>query len=157
MKKIIAVLLCLVVSASLLTACGKKEGDLGEATTLVTAPGQTEEHVLAHEVVSFEFKKEEDELEKKETLRKDGFKVTKENTEYTSKLTKGDVLNIAYEEVTVEYNAVKRYHDKTRGIWKVEFLNMTETTEGNKINRTYDLQEAIYIDEEGYTLYAYTE
>ena len=67
------------------------------------------------------------------------------------------MLNIAYEEVTVEYNAVKRYHDKTRGIWKVEFLNMTETTEGNKINRTYDLQEAIYIDEEGYTLYAYTE
>lgn len=157
MKKIIAVLLCLVVSASFLTACGKKEGDLGEATTLVTAPGKTDEHVLAHEVVSFEFKKEQEEVEKKETLRKTGFKVTKENTEYTSKLTKSDVLNIAYKEVTVEYNAVKRYHDKTRGIWKVEFLDMTETKTNKEITREYKLKEAIYIDEEGYTLFAYTE
>ena len=66
-------------------------------------------------------------------------------------------MSIAYEEVTVEYNAVKRYYDKTRGIWKVEFLNMTETEADNKITREFDLKEAIYIDEEGYTLYAYTE
>lgn len=156
MKKFIVLLLCVVISASVFTACGKVEGDEGKATTAVTNPDNTEV-VLYNEVISFEYKKESDELEKKSTLRKDGFKITKENTKYKSKLTKGDVLSIAYEEVTVEYNAVKRYYDKTRGIWKVEFLNMTETEADNKITREFDLKEAIYIDEEGYTLYAYTE
>lgn len=157
MKKIIVLLLCVVVSASIFTACGKKEGDAGKATTLATTPDQKTEIVLYNEVINFEFKKEEDEVEKKPTFRKDGFKVTKENTKYTSKLTKTDVLNIAYEEVTVEYNAVKRYYDKTRGLWKVEFLDMTETETNKKITREFKLKEAIYIDEEGYTRYAYTE
>ncbi len=157
MKKVIALVLCIVVSASIFTACSKKEGDAGKATTLATTPDQKTEIVLYNEVVNFEFKKEEDTIEKKPTFRKDGFKVTKENTKYKSKLTKGDVLNIAYEEVTVEYNTVKRYYDKTRGIWKVEFLDMTETETNKEITREFKLKEAIYIDEEGYTRYAYTE
>lgn len=157
MKKIIALLLCVVVSASIFTACGKKEGDEGKATTLATTPGNESEITLYNEVISFEFKKEEDAIEEKPTFREDGFKVTKENTKYKSKLTKSDVLNIAYEEVTVEYNTVKRYYDKTRGIWKVEFLDMTETETNKEITREFKLKEAVYIDEEGYTLYAYTE
>ena len=61
------------------------------------------------------------------------------------------------QEVTVDFNTMAAYFDKTRGYWKVIFSDVTETTDAEgKISRTSVDKEVIYIDEDGYTFCAYT-
>ena len=121
MKKFLTFLLVALISFSL-SGCGEKEGDLGQQTTLNEENGYT----VFKEAKPFEFKKEEDALEERENLRTDGFKYTEENKKGSTANTDA-ALEIALEEVTVKFNAVKTYYDKTRGIWKVVFYDMTET------------------------------
>ena len=152
MKKIISVLLLVAVCFTFF-ACGHKDGDLGKQTTVDEQNGYT----ITNEVKNFQFKFEEDELEKKETLRKDGFKVPAESAKGQI-MSKTGAFDIALQEVTVEFNTVTAYFDRTRGIWKVVFSDVTETTaENGSISRESVTKESIYIDEEGYTLFAYTE
>ena len=64
----------------------------------------------------------------------------------------------AIKEAVSEYNMINVFYDRTRGIWKVVFSDVTETTaEDGSISRESVTKESIYIDEEGYTLFAYTE
>lgn len=152
MKKIISCLLLIAVSFTFF-ACGKQDGDLGKQTTVDEQNGYT----ITNEVKNFQFKLEEDALEEKETLRKDGFKVSKENAKGKI-MSKTGAFDIALQEATVEFNTVTAYFDRTRGIWKVVFSDVTETTaEDGSISRASVTKESVYIDEEGYTLYAYTE
>lgn len=152
MKKFISLFLVAVFAFSIF-GCGKKEGDLGEQTTVDEQSGYT----LFKEARPFEFKKEEDALEERENLRKEGFKYTQENAKGAT-ANSDAVLAIALEEVTVKFNAVTTYYDRTRGIWKVVFSDMTETEVDGKLTQTHVTKETIYIDRnEGYTLFAYTE
>ncbi|MBP3442877.1 MAG: hypothetical protein J6L62_08755 [Clostridia bacterium] len=152
MKKIIAFLIVAVLSLSLF-GCGDKDGDLGKQTTVDEKNGYT----ITQEVKTFKFKEDEDSLEEKENLRKDGFKVTKENTSGAVK-TKSDAFDIALQEVTVDFNTMTAYFDRTRGIWKIVFSDVTESTaEDGSISRESVTKETVYVDELGYTLYAYTE
>ncbi len=152
MKKFIALLLVGMLTLSLF-GCGEKDGDLGKQTTVDKENGYT----ITQEVKVFKFKEEEDSLTEKETLRKEGFKVTKENTIGEIE-TKSDAFDIALQEVTVDFNTMTAYFDRTRGIWKIVFSDVTESTaEDGKISRTSVTKETVYIDELGYTLYAYTE
>lgn len=152
MKKIISCLLLIAVSFTFF-ACGKQDGDLGKQTTVDAQNGYT----ITNEVKNFQFKLEEDALEENENLRKDGFKVPKENAKGKI-MSKTGAFDIALQEVTVEFNTVTAYFDRTRGIWKVVFSDVTETTaEDGSISRESVTKESVYVDEEGYTLYAYTE
>lgn len=152
MKKIISCLLLIAVSFTFF-ACGKQDGDLGKQTTVDAQNGYT----ITNEVKNFQFKLEEDALEENENLRKDGFKVSKENAKGKI-MSKTGAFDIALQEVTVEFNTVTAYFDRTRGIWKVVFSDVTETTaEDGSISRESVTKESVYVDEEGYTLYAYTE
>ncbi len=152
MKRIFALFLTVLLTFTLF-GCGEQEGDLGNQTTVDEQNGYT----LTQEVKIFKFKEEEDALEKIENLRKDGFKVTEENASGEIK-TKSDAFELALQEVTVEFNTITSYFDRTRGIWKVVFSDVTETeAEDGSISRTSVTKETIYLDESGYTLYAYTE
>lgn len=152
MKRIFALILMAALALTLF-GCGEKEGDLGKQTTVDAQNGYT----ITQEVKTFKFKEEEDSLEEIENLRKDGFKVTAENTSGEIK-TKSDAFDIALQEVTVEFNTITSYFDRTRGIWKVIFTDVTETeAEDGSISRTSVTKETIYLDEDGYTLFAYTE
>ncbi len=152
MKKIISCLLLIAVCFTFF-ACGKQDGDLGKQTTVDAQNGYT----ITNEVKNFQFKLEEDALEENENLRKDGFKVSKENAKGKI-MSKTGAFDIALQEATVEFNTVTAYFDRTRGIWKVVFSDVTETTaEDGSISRASVTKESVYIDEAGYTLYAYTE
>lgn len=152
MKRFFALFLTAFLAFALF-GCGEQEGDLGKQTTVDAQNGYT----LTQEVKTFKFKEEEDALGEIENLRKDGFKVTPENTSGEIK-TKADAFEIALQEVTVEFNTITSYFDRTRGIWKVIFTDVTETqSEDGSISRTSVTKETIYVDEDGYTLYAYTE
>ena len=152
MKRFFAFFLTVLLAFTLF-GCGEQEGDLGKQTTVDEQNGYT----LTQEVKNFKFKEEEDSLEKIENLRKDGFKVTEENATGEIK-TKADAFELALKEVTVEFNTITSYFDRTRGIWKVIFSDVTETeAEDGSISRTSVTKETIYLDEAGYTLYAYTE
>lgn len=152
MKRFFALFLTALLAFTLF-GCGEQEGDLGKQTTVDEQNGYT----LTQEVKNFKFKEEEDSLEKIENLRKDGFKVTEENATGEIK-TKADAFELALKEVTVEFNTITSYFDRTRGIWKVIFSDVTETeAEDGSISRTSVTKETIYLDEAGYTLYAYTE
>ena len=152
MKRFFALFLTALLAFTLF-GCGEQEGDLGKQTTVDEQNGYT----LTQEVKMFKFKEEEDSLEKIENLRKDGFKVTEENATGEIK-TKADAFELALKEVTVEFNTITSYFDRTRGIWKVIFSDVTETeAEDGSISRTSVTKETIYLDEAGYTLYAYTE
>lgn len=152
MKRFFALFLTVLLAFTLF-GCGEQEGDLGKQTTVDEQNGYT----LTQEVKNFKFKEEEDSLEKIENLRKDGFKVTEENATGEIK-TKADAFELALKEVTVEFNTITSYFDRTRGIWKVIFSDVTEAeAEDGSISRTSVTKETIYLDEAGYTLYAYTE
>lgn len=152
MKRFFALFLTVLLAFTLF-GCGEQEGDLGKQTTVDEQNGYT----LTQEVKNFKFKEEEDSLEEIENLRKDGFKVTEENATGEIK-TKADAFELALKEVTVEFNTITSYFDRTRGIWKVIFSDVTETeAEDGSISRTSVTKETIYLDEAGYTLYAYTE
>ena len=152
MKKIISIFLLVSVCFTFF-ACGKQEGDLGKQTTVDKQNGYT----ITNEVKNFQFKLEEDELEEKENLRAEGFKVTPENAKGQI-MSKTGAFDIALQEVTVEFNTITAYFDRTRGIWKVVFSDVSETkAEDGSISRTSVTKESVYIDEAGYTLFAYTE
>lgn len=152
MKKIISVLLLVAVCFTFF-ACGHKDGDLGKQTTVNEENGYT----LVQEVRPFEFSEEEDALKGMKTLRVDNFKVTPENTEGKIK-TKSDAIEIAIKEATSEYNTINLFHDRTRGIWKFVFSQVTETeAEDGSIKRDSVTKETVYVDEDGYTLLSFTE
>lgn len=152
MKKIISVLLLVTVCFTFF-ACGHKDGDLGKQTTVNEENGYT----LVQEVRPFEFSEEEDTLKGMKTLRVDNFKVTPENTEGKIK-TKSDAIEIAIKEATSEYNTINLFHDRTRGIWKIVFSQVTETeAEDGSIKRDSVTKETVYVDEDGYTLLSFTE
>lgn len=152
MKKILSVLL-LVVICTTFFACGHNDGDLGKQTTVDKENGYT----LVGEVKPFKFNDEEDALKEMKSARVDGFKVTKENTTGPIK-TKSDVLVIARQEVTENYNTITMYYDRTRGIWKTVFSVMTETTaKDGAISRDNVIKETVYVDEDGYTLLSFKQ
>lgn len=152
MKKLISILLLIIISVTFF-ACDKPDGDLGKQTTVDKENGYT----LIEEVKPFKFNDEEDALKDMKGVRLEGFKVTKENTKGAIK-TKGDVLDIALQEVTADYNTITFYFDRTRGIWKVTFSVMTETTANDgSIARDNAVKETVYIDEDGYTLFSFKQ
>lgn len=152
MKKIISVLLLITVCFTFF-ACGHKDGDLGKQTTVNEENGYT----LVQEVKPFEFSDEEDALKGMKTLRVDNFKVTPENTEGKIK-TKSDAIEIAIKEASSEYNTINIFYDRTRGIWKIVFSQVTETeAEDGSIKRDSVTKETVYVDEDGYTLLSFTE
>lgn len=152
MKKIISVLLLITVCFTFF-ACGHKDGDLGKQTTVNEENGYT----LVQEVRPFEFSEEEDTLKEMKTLRVDNFKVTPENTEGKIK-TKSDAIEIAIKEASSEYNTINIFYDRTRGIWKIVFSQVTETeAEDGSIKRDSVTKETVYVDEDGYTLLSFTE
>lgn len=151
MKKLLSILLCVVLCLSLF-GCGYKDGDLGNQTTVDEQNGYT----VIQEVRTFQFKVDEKEIPSKENLRSEGFKVSYQNPADPIK-TKSDAFDIALQEVTVSFNTMAAYFDKTRGYWKVVFSDVTETTDAEgKLSRTSVDKEVIYIDEDGYTFCAYT-
>lgn len=152
MKKIIAILLVVIISATFF-ACDKNDGDLGKQTTVDTENGYT----LVQEVKPFEFSEEEDTLAEMKSVRVDGFKVTKENTKGAIKI-KADVVEIARQEVSESYNTITLHYDRTRGIWKAVFSVTTETTaEDGTITRDSVIKETVYVDEDGYTLLSFKQ
>lgn len=152
MKKIISVLLLITVCFTFF-ACGHKDGDLGNQTTVNEENGYT----LVQEVVPFDFSKEEDSLKSMKTLRVDNFKVTPENTKGSIQ-TKADAIEIAIKEAISEYNTINIFYDRSRGIWKIVFSQATETKEEDgSLSRDIDRKETVYIDEDGYTLLCFTE
>lgn len=152
MKKLISVLLLVAVCFTFF-ACGHKDGDLGNQTTVNEENGYT----LVQEVKPFAFSKEEDSLKGMKTLRVDNFKVTPENAAGAIK-TKADAIAIAIKEAVSEYNTITVYHDRTRGIWKIVFSDVTESeAEDGSIKRESVTKETVYVDEDGYTLLCFTE
>ncbi|MBR6531627.1 MAG: hypothetical protein IKT61_03925 [Clostridia bacterium] len=150
MKKLISILLLVVISVTFF-ACDKKDGDLGKQTTVDAENGYT----LVQEVKPFEFSEDEDELQYIESgMRIKGFNVTPENAKGAIKV-KADVVEIARQEATEEYNQIQLFYDRTRGIWKAKLQNVTEyEASDGSFNRTTGTVETIYIDEDGYTLFA---
>ena len=152
MKKLISVLLLVAVCFTFF-ACGHKNGDLGNQTTVNEENGYT----LVQEVRPFKFSDEEDALKGMKTLRVDNFKVTPENTEGSIK-TKADAIEIAIKESTVDYNTINVFYDRTRGIWKIVFSQVTEAeADDGSITRNSVTKETVYVDEGGYTLLSFTE
>lgn len=149
MKKILSVLLLIVVCTTFF-ACGHTDGDLGKRTTKNEENGYT----LMQEVRPFDFDDEEEALEGMKGIRLEGFKVTKDNTTGPIK-TKSDVVKIAREEATVEYNTISLYFDRTTGVWKAVLSFATETTaKDGTISRETVEKESIFVDEDGYTLFS---
>ncbi|MBR3835691.1 MAG: hypothetical protein IKJ69_02735 [Clostridia bacterium] len=152
MKKLISLLLVVIIS-TMFFACNKIDGDLGKQTTVDKENGYT----LIEEVKPFKFNDEEDALEDMKGVKLDGFKVTKDNTTGAIK-TKADVIDIAVQEATEDYNTITIYFDRTRGIWKVVFSIMTETTaKDGAISRENEVKETVYVDEDGYTLFSFKQ
>ncbi len=152
MKKIIAFLLTAIIAVTLF-GCNKNDGDLGKQTTVNKENGYT----LVQEVKTFKFSEEEESLKTMDGVRVDGFKVpAKEELEPIK--TKSDVLEIALQEVTVQYNTVTIYFDRTRGYWKVDFTDTEEITnkKGEVTDRKSTPKETVYIDEDGYTFLCVT-
>ena len=150
MKKLISILLIAIISVTFF-ACDKNNGDLGKQTTVNSENGYT----LVQEVKPFEFSEDEDELQYIESgMRIKGFKVTPENTTGAIKV-KADVVEIARQEATEEYNQIQLFYDRTRGIWKVKLQSVTEyEASDGSFHRDTGTVETIYIDEDGYTLFA---
>ncbi len=152
MKKITAFLLTALIALSLF-GCNKNDGDLGKQTTVDKDNGYT----LVQEVKPFKFSEEEDNLMEMKGLRVDGFKVPATEELENPIKTKDDVLKIALQEVTAEYNTITIYFDRTRGFWKVIFSTDTEkTAEDGTVSRESTPKEAVYIDEDGYTFLCVT-
>lgn len=152
MKKFISLLLIVIISMTFF-ACDKNDGDLGKQTTVDTENGYT----LVQEVKPFEFSEEEDTLKEMKSVRVDGFKVTKENAKGAVKI-KADVVEIARQEVSEDYNQIQLFYDRTRGIWKAVFSVTTETTaEDGTIARDSVTKETVYVDEDGYTLLSFKQ
>lgn len=152
MKKIISLLLVVIISMTFF-ACDKNNGDLGKQTTVDSENGYT----LVQEVKPFKFDDEEDTLMEMKGLRVDGFKVTQENSKGAIK-TKADVVEIARQETTENYNAITIHFDRTTGVWKAVFSVDTEkTAEDGTISRDSVIKETVYVDEDGYTLFAFKQ
>lgn len=152
MKKIIAFLLVAIISMTFF-ACNKNDGDLGKQTTVDKDNGYT----LVQEVKPFKFSDEEDELENIKGIRTEGFKVTQENTKGSIK-TKADVISIAQQEASADYNQIQVFFDRTTGIWKTVFSVTTEkTAEDGTVTRDNAIKETVYVDEDGYTLLAFKQ
>ena len=152
MKKVVSLLLLVVISITFL-ACNKNEGDLGKQTTVNKDNGYT----LVQEVKPFKFSDEEDELENIKGIRTEGFKVTQENAKGAIK-TKADVIEIAQQEASSDYNQIQVFFDRTTGIWKTVFsVTTTTTAEDGTVTRDSVIKETVYIDEDGYTLLAFKQ
>ncbi|MBQ3128068.1 MAG: hypothetical protein IJC13_03395 [Clostridia bacterium] len=152
MKKVVSLLLLVVISITFF-ACNKNDGDLGKQTTVNKDNGYT----LVQEVKPFKFSDEEDELENIKGIRTEGFKVTQENAKGAIK-TKADVIEIAQQEASSDYNQIQVFFDRTTGIWKTVFSVTTATTaEDGTVTRDNVIKETVYIDEDGYTLLAFKQ
>lgn len=152
MKKVVSLLLLVVISITFF-ACNKNDGDLGKQTTVNKDNGYT----LVQEVKPFKFSDEEDELENIKGIRTEGFKVTQENAKGAIK-TKADVIEIAQQEASSDYNQIQVFFDRTTGIWKTVFSVTTATTaEDGTVTRDSVIKETVYIDEDGYTLLAFKQ
>ncbi|MBP3445986.1 MAG: hypothetical protein J6K64_01785 [Clostridia bacterium] len=152
MKKVVSLLLLVVISITFF-ACNKDDGDLGKQTTVNKDNGYT----LVQEVKPFKFSDEEDELENIKGIRTEGFKVTQENAKGAIK-TKADVIEIAQQEASSDYNQIQVFFDRTTGIWKAVFSVTTATTaEDGTVTRDSVIKETVYIDEDGYTLLAFKQ
>ncbi len=151
MKKLVAILLTALIAVSFF-GCLKDDGDLGKQTTVDKENGVT----YVQEVKPFKFADEEENLKDMKGLRVDGFKVPAQEGVEPIK-TKDDVMKIALQEVTAEYNTATTYFDRTRGFWKVVFSMNTETTaEDGTVSRESTPKESVYIDEDGYTFLCVT-
>lgn len=152
MKKVVSLLLLVVISITFF-ACNKDDGDLGKQTTVNKDNGYT----LVQEVKPFKFSDEEDELENIKGIRTEGFKVTQENAKGAIK-TKADVIEIAQQEASSDYNQIQVFFDRTTGIWKTVFsVTTTTTAEDGTVTRDSVIKETVYIDEDGYTLLAFKQ
>lgn len=152
MKKVVSLLLLVVISITFF-ACNKDDGDLGKQTTVNKDNGYT----LVQEVKPFKFSDEEDELENIKGIRTEGFKVTQENAKGAIK-TKADVIEIAQQEASSDYNQIQVFFDRTTGIWKTVFsVTTTTTAEDGTVTRDNVIKETVYIDEDGYTLLAFKQ
>lgn len=152
MKKVVSLLLLVVISITFF-ACNKNDGDLGKQTTVNKDNGYT----LVQEVKPFKFSDEEDELENIKGIRTEGFKVTQENAKGAIK-TKADVIEIAQQEASSDYNQIQVFFDRTTGIWKTVFsVTTTTTAEDGTVTRDSVIKETVYIDEDGYTLLAFKQ
>lgn len=152
MKKVVPLLLLVVISITFF-ACNKDDGDLGKQTTVNKDNGYT----LVQEVKPFKFSDEEDELENIKGIRTEGFKVTQENAKGAIK-TKADVIEIAQQEASSDYNQIQVFFDRTTGIWKTVFsVTTTTTAEDGTVTRDSVIKETVYIDEDGYTLLAFKQ
>lgn len=141
MKKFTAILLAVLMTATLF-GCGKKDPtDLGNRTTVDKSNGYS----IIQEVLPFEYS--EDRKAFDDSVQLDGFKTSETNPGAAAK-TKSSALEIAKQEVTENFDTVKFQYDRTRGIWKVIFIiaaDGTPTSE-EKIIAT------VYVDEDGYAL-----
>lgn len=152
MKKVVSLLLLVVISITFF-ACNKDDSDLGKQTTVDKDNGYT----LVQEVKPFKFSDEEDELENIKGIRTEGFKVTQENAKGAIK-TKADVIEIAQQEASSDYNQIQVFFDRTTGIWKTVFsVTTTTTAEDGTVTRDNVIKETVYIDEDGYTLLAFKQ
>ncbi len=152
MKKVVSLLLLVVISMTFF-ACNKNDGDLGKQTTVDKDNGYT----LVQEVKPFKFSDEEDELENIKGIRTEGFKVTQENTKGSIK-TKADVIEIAQQEASSDYNQIQVFFDRTTGIWKTVFsVTTTKTADDGTVTRDSVVKETVYVDEDGYTLLAFKQ
>lgn len=145
MKKILCIVLPIVLCLSLF-GCKKDENDLGKQTVIDKENGYT----LVQEVLSFKFNNDEKELKKNSNAKFDGFNVTADKPMPMN--TKKDAIAIAQKEIDFEYNKIKVFYDRTRGIWKVVFFIDSESEANGKTVTNSTEKGTVYVDEDGYTL-----
>lgn len=150
MKKIIAFSLTVILIVSL-SACSKHDGDLGKQTTIDEQNGYT----LVQEVVNFKMNDDERAMKKLDGVQKSGFATTEDNPMGAVR-NKNDALAVAKKEVSVSYNSIRNYFDRTQGKWKIVFSNDVEKVDENGMKHVEsNVVETVYVDEDGYTLIIY--
>ncbi len=151
MKKIVALLLVALIAAAFF-GCGYKEGDLGEQTSVNSENSYT----IYNEVRPYDHTDDEESFkDSTDTFRSEPneLKVSRETEGIKPIETKDDVITIAFKEVSVDFNTVHVYFDRTQGFWKVVFSDTEETTNADGIVTQRDIRpkESVYVDEDGYT------
>jgi hypothetical protein len=147
MKKTAIFVLCAAMLFCMF-GCTKGSDDLGKQTTINKKEGYT----LAQEVLTFKYSDDEDTLTEADGAKVSGFVVTKDNSTGKAQ-NKTDAINIAKQEISVDFNKINVYFDRTHGMWKVVFSIDTEVAAGDGTTSTENkIQETVYVHEDGYTV-----
>lgn len=146
MKKFVSLMLCAAIALTLFGCKGKD--DLGKQTTIDKENGYT----IVEELLRFKFNKDEESLTEENGAILSGFK-TSEDSPAGPVRSKTDAIEIAKKDVSVDFNKIVVYFDRTRGIWKIVFsTDTTKTAEDGSVTRINTVAETIYVDEDGYTI-----